>query len=76
MIFFLLNQNIIKQIIPNTDMKKIFASTTLFAVIGTIIYALLFYLIYPSYASVTNLIIFFVVVWIVYYFIAKAKHKY
>lgn len=57
-------------------MKKIFASTTLFAVIGTIIYALLFYLIYPSYVSVTNLIIFFVVVWIVYYFIAKAKHKY
>lgn len=54
---------------------KIYLGTTIFAIIGTIVYLLLVWLLYPAYLSVISGIIFFVVVWIVYYFIAKSRHK-
>lgn len=51
--------------------SNIYISTTIFSIIGTIIYALIVYFLYPSFINALNIVIFFAVVWIVYYLIAK-----
>ena len=56
--------------------KNIYLSTTIFAIIGTILYSLIVYFFYPGAINVYYILIFFAIVWAVYYWIAKNKRNY
>lgn len=61
----------------NKYSKNIFLTTTIAAIIGTLVYTLIVYFFYASYISYRNVAIFFVVIWVVYYLFAKfSKKKY
>ena len=52
-----------------------YLKTTIFAIVGTLIYSLIAYYFYPNYVTIPYVIIAFLIVWVVYYFIAR-KRKY
>jgi len=57
------------------DNYSIYLYTTIFAIIGTIVYSLIVYLFYPRFISFGYIISFFVVVWAIYFLIAKSRLK-
>lgn len=50
-----------------------YLKTTIFAIIGTLIYSLIAFYLYPNFVTIPYIIIAFLIVWVVYYFIARKK---
>jgi len=55
---------------------NIYLSTTIFAIIGTVVYYFIAKLLYSSYPlTAANMIIFFVVVWVLYFFLVRRVYR-
>ena len=52
---------------------NIYLTTTIFAAVGTLIYSLIAFYFYPNFVTIPYIIIAFLIVWVVYYFIARKK---
>ncbi|MEK6842321.1 MAG: hypothetical protein AABX84_00755 [Nanoarchaeota archaeon] len=57
-------------------MKNIYLKTTISAIIGTLIYSLIAYYLYPNYVTIPYIAVAFIVVWVLYYFIVRKKKNY
>ena len=55
---------------------NIYLLTTIYAIVGTLIYSLLAYYFYPNYVTIPYIVAIFIIVWVVYYFIAKKSKRY
>lgn len=55
--------------------ENLYVSTTIFAIVGTLVYWLIVRFLYGSYISWLNVVVFFIVVWIVYLWVTRRAYR-